>query len=350
MKKVSVVTTTLGAATYIEDQFKSFADQTLIPAEVFVVDDGSSDSIVHIVSALALKAPFPIRVIAIDQNQNDAYLTALSECSGDFIAPCGPGDVWLPEKLERCVDALDQTNALVCAHTATLVGERNEYVGFLSQGIRNSGAHAPRSLPPFKGFRDGTFVFRRELAALLKQLSVPVPPRDIRGDDWIYFLGHALGVTVTLSHPLARCRPEDLSLDRADHPGEALVRRRLLAEARLLVMTQLSLASARVALPENAAAAANYWRRMTDICALRETLYSNSRFTERRAALDRLRSLGIYRTDDSEHVGANLTKDTLVGLLRMTQPFALSRSGRTRLQTDTTRGRTMNEDQSRLTK
>jgi glycosyltransferase involved in cell wall biosynthesis len=339
MTTVSVLLATCNGAPFLQAQLDSICRQTLAPHELWIADDGSTDETLRIVSAFAVRAPFPvrIRVNTEPQGHSDNFLSAAALCEGDFIALADQDDEWHPEKLERCVTALVREDALLCAHAATLIDEDSRYIGYLGQGIDTTAAHDCLTLPPWGGFLDMTQVFRRELLSWI-DFRLRGPDDQIAGgamthDRWIYFLAQSLGRVVTLSHPLAGHRQQRTAPERSprarlvrSRPGQRfrtdalLERRHAAALHRWTLLAELALKRPKRPLAERARLAAMYWGDQWDVYGLRKTIHQAPRFAERRAALSRLLDLGSYSGDrQSMFGGAELANDLVRGVLRL--PF-----------------------------
>jgi glycosyltransferase involved in cell wall biosynthesis len=104
---VSVALCTYNGEKYIYEQLQSIAAQTLLPGEVIICDDLSTDNtIAEIERFKTSKPPFSIQVYT---NSSKAGITAnffraISLCQGEFIALCDQDDVWLPEKLATMIE------------------------------------------------------------------------------------------------------------------------------------------------------------------------------------------------------------------------------------------------------
>jgi glycosyltransferase involved in cell wall biosynthesis len=339
MTTVSVLLATRNGARHLEAQLESILRQTMTPRELYVADNGSTDETLRIVSSFAVRAHFPvrIRVNTEPEGQSDNVLGAAMMCEGDFIALADQGDEWHPEKLERCAEALVREDALLCAHSATLIDEGSHYLGYLGQGIDRNAVHEALTLPPWSAFLDITQVFRRELLSWVDFRRRG--PDDLAGntvlrhDRWIYFLAHGLGRVVTLSHPLARRRQRAapgsmLWRQFGGRPGslqDLLERRCAAALYRSNLLTQFALERPRRPIAVQARIAAVYWRSQSDIYTLRKTIHQATSFSERNAALSRLLAMGTYGRGDAGMLGsAELAKDLVGGVLQL--PF--SRGGR----------------------
>jgi glycosyltransferase involved in cell wall biosynthesis len=123
MPTVSVLMATYNGAQHLRAQLESIRQQTHAPHELWVADDGSTDDTRQIVAEFAERVSFPVRLRLNTQSQgySENFLSATLLCEGDFIAFCDQNDEWHPEKLERCIGALEREDALLCVHTATLI-------------------------------------------------------------------------------------------------------------------------------------------------------------------------------------------------------------------------------------
>jgi len=104
--KVSVVIPTYNSSWVIGRTLSSVTRQTLREIEIIVVDDGSTDDL------MAIVAPFvemDDRIRVIHQENRGlagARNRGIAEARAALIAPIDADDLWHPEFLEACVDAL----------------------------------------------------------------------------------------------------------------------------------------------------------------------------------------------------------------------------------------------------
>ncbi len=97
---ISVVMTTYNGSAFIREQMDSILGQTLLPSEIVVVDDCSTDGTFEILEDYAKKYPF-VKVCRNDYNlgahQNFRKAFSLSSCP--LVAPSDQDDIWRPDKL-----------------------------------------------------------------------------------------------------------------------------------------------------------------------------------------------------------------------------------------------------------
>lgn len=118
--KISIALATFNGARFLKEQLASLAEQTSLPSELVVTDDGSTDETQAILESFACVAPFQVSFHRNDQRLGYGmnFLKAASLCSGDVIAFCDQDDVWLPAKLERLRKAFGHSQADFVAHAA----------------------------------------------------------------------------------------------------------------------------------------------------------------------------------------------------------------------------------------
>lgn len=100
--KTSIVMATFNGEAYIREQMKSLLRQSVLPDELIVADDSSSDATVPILKSMAQDAPFPVKFICRQATLGYAYnfADAALQASGDIIFFCDQDDYWEAEKIE----------------------------------------------------------------------------------------------------------------------------------------------------------------------------------------------------------------------------------------------------------
>ncbi|SEG26666.1 glycosyltransferase family 2 protein [Bosea lathyri] len=337
MNSVSVVMATYNGERYIGAQLESILRQTFPPHELLISDDGSTDGTLRIVSAFAERAPFPVRVRFNSERlgYGENFLNAAQFCEGTYIAFCDQDDDWHPEKLERCVEALEREDAVLCAHTATLIDGNSAYIGFFSQGIAHGATYPALTLPPWEVFFGFTQVFRRDLLGLIRFEARGTDSHTLRTslshDRWIYFLALSLGKTVTLAHPLVAYRQHGKNVYgglkkplmvrlRGKFNGSADILRQHMTIAlhRAGLMADLAATSRPSPIADQAEQAALYWRRIGETYAMRMQFYEAPSFAARLSRLSAMKKQGFYEMDESGISGWKvLMKDIALGLLRL---------------------------------
>jgi glycosyltransferase involved in cell wall biosynthesis len=101
----SVIIPAFDAEAYIADAIRSIRAQTVLPREIIVVDDGSTDRTAEIVRSLGAD----IRLI---QQENggcgQATTTGFQAVTTGLIAGLDSDDIWLPHKMETQLRAIER--------------------------------------------------------------------------------------------------------------------------------------------------------------------------------------------------------------------------------------------------
>lgn len=111
---VSVVIPAYNSGRYIRRCIDSVLAQTLLPEEVIVVDDGSTDDTARII------ADYGPKVIYIHQENagpSVARNTGIEAATSEWIAFLDADDEWLPEKLQLQIEYLKRNPELVWSGT-----------------------------------------------------------------------------------------------------------------------------------------------------------------------------------------------------------------------------------------
>lgn len=112
--RISVVIPAYNQAEYLSEALESVLSQTREPAEIIVVDDGSTDDTPAVLERYKRHVAFyrqPNAGISAARN------AGLERATGDWVAFLDSDDIWDPRKLERQA-ALVGENDIVCVHTA----------------------------------------------------------------------------------------------------------------------------------------------------------------------------------------------------------------------------------------
>jgi glycosyltransferase involved in cell wall biosynthesis len=212
MRTVSIAMGTYNGAGFIAEQLASFARQTVLPSELVVTDDGSTDNTLDVVAAFAAHAPFPVH---IERNVERLgyranFMKAAGLCGSDFIAFSDQDDIWLPHKLETCLVQFHTKDVLLVYHNATIVTETLEPMGSADMLAAPQVLNPPQSLDPFHFGWGLTLVFRRALLNLndLWPMSLDFIHLDKveAHDQWFCFLASSLGTIAYIEEPLVLYR------------------------------------------------------------------------------------------------------------------------------------------------
>ena len=166
---VSVVVPSFNHAKFIGATLRSIMRQTLWPANLLVIDDGSSDDSPAIIERMLNECPFSCEFIARDNRGLCATLNeGFERTGGDYFAYLGSDDVWLPDFLRARVDLLkSRPDAVLAYGHAYFVDEQNEIVDCTADWANYADGNACDMLLETTAPMSPTVVYRR--AALEQQ-------------------------------------------------------------------------------------------------------------------------------------------------------------------------------------
>lgn len=108
--KVSIALCTFNGEKYIQEQLESLLNQSSLPDEIIISDDGSTDRTLEIIEDTLKDSTIKYKIF----NQNPSlgvfrnFEFCLRECSGDLIFPCDQDDVWKNDKIKKHVEKHNQ--------------------------------------------------------------------------------------------------------------------------------------------------------------------------------------------------------------------------------------------------
>jgi len=285
---------TYNGEKYVEEQFKSLLAQTLLPREIIVSDDGSTDRTLSIVRALAPNSDSAPRVRILQNAQNlgfgGNFLTAASAATTELVAFCDQDDVWRADKLSKTLPAFADPAVVLCVHPASTIDGTGAPIGEFRQGIRGRRTRGPLTYDPWGVFYGFSMTFRRSLLDLYPFAQRPLDYISGTGrmghDRWIQFLANIAGDTVELDEQLIAYRQHGQNLfgsqvRLAEHPVSrqaAIARGRIYADAARQcrdILDRLDPAVSKTFPHLDLAAAIRFWDRVVEIDVQRLTLYES---------------------------------------------------------------------------
>ena len=123
MLSVSVVIPSYNRLNVLQRCLDSVLEQTLSPAEIIVVDDGSTDE-----TSEWIKAAYPNVILHTQKNRgvSAARNQGIRIASTEWIAFIDSDDIWMPEKLEKQCQALGENEGHRVCHTEEVWKFRGE--------------------------------------------------------------------------------------------------------------------------------------------------------------------------------------------------------------------------------
>lgn len=183
--RISVVIPVHNGAKYLKEAITSALSQTLLPSEIIVVDDGSTDESAQLAASFGP----PVRVVQQTQmGESAARNRGIEVAEGEWIAFLDADDVWHPNKLAEqaklCLQDVD------CVHTNFyFFGEQSGKVDV--SGIPPNVRYSIPNVASRNPFRISSVMIR-------KTLPVRFPEWTQHGEDLLFFLDLCLYARIEL--------------------------------------------------------------------------------------------------------------------------------------------------------
>lgn len=119
MTTMGIALATYNGAEFLAEQLESLLQQTRMPDQIVISDDGSTDQTLTIIRDFQLASPVPVKILPQGARLGPMgnFIQAARACDTDFIAFCDQDDIWLPNKLKRCEQALRNSGANLAIHS-----------------------------------------------------------------------------------------------------------------------------------------------------------------------------------------------------------------------------------------
>ena len=194
---------------FIEEQIESLLNQTHQNFRVFINDDNSTDSTYSILQGYARQYPAQIFISRSGSNTGSPkfnFIRMMLKHKGNYVMLCDQDDVWLPDKIEKSVNALREMERLYGADTPILIHSDLKIVDkelkTISESLmRSMKADYSRvtlnSLIIQNTLAGCTAIYNRALAGLL----VSEPEYMVMHDWWLALVAGAFGKIGTIYEP-----------------------------------------------------------------------------------------------------------------------------------------------------
>lgn len=208
--KISVVLTTYNGVAFVEQQLQSIFKQTVLPDEVIVCDDGSTDGTLSILQQWETAGKITLIKNKVRLGVMANFKMGVS-CANPshFIALCDQDDIWLPYKLEKNIQSLPSATFPSLVYS-DLIFMRQD------QAIINPSFYNEMGLDKFK-HDFGTALF----GSLLLGCTIMMNPsmrshfekmpvnNHFYHDAWLGLLGFGIGNVHFIYEPLVQYRLHD---------------------------------------------------------------------------------------------------------------------------------------------
>lgn len=208
-RRISIAMATYNGERYLQAQLESIIAQTLLPNELVVSDDGSTDATLAILETFANHAPFPVIMIRNEQRlgYGQNFNRALMQTTGDLIFLCDQDDVWFPEKIARLTEvARGEPNTSLLIHDGAITDARLSPSGATIASQHRGRGHTDDS------YTHGCCVaVKRDFL----NLCLPIPEGYPAHDTWLVRVATALARKRLLPDVLLYYRRHDSAVTDA---------------------------------------------------------------------------------------------------------------------------------------
>lgn len=157
--EISVIIPAFNRAGVLPRALDSVLGQSLAPDEIIVVDDGSTD---QTASLLARYYPQVTCLHQTNQGVSKARNSGVAHSQGEWLAFLDSDDEWLPNKLERQWDALQQRPDFRICHTEEIWIRNGKRVNPMNKHAKYGGHIFERCLP-LCAMSPSSIMIRRDL-------------------------------------------------------------------------------------------------------------------------------------------------------------------------------------------
>lgn len=215
-RPITVVMATYNGANYIAAQIDSILGQTLVPDEIIVCDDASSDETITILKKYQERGQIQLYQNQVNIGVVANFKKAVSLAKeGNDIAFSDQDDIWLPNKLEILSAAMGEIvkNDQPCLVYSDLVlVDRNLKqinASFWNELNHQHHQHCFSTLL-FGNFVTGCSVLINQS---MRSYLLAMPNENILHDVWMAFIGYGLGNVRAISKPLVLYRQHEKNLN-----------------------------------------------------------------------------------------------------------------------------------------
>ena len=193
---------TYNGEKYLKQQLDSIAAQTILPDELIIGDDCSTDKTLEILDEFKNKVSFVVKILKNEVNKGyiKNFARVILEAKGDFVFLCDQDDFWFPNKIERVIDTFAKNpKAQLIAHNAMCTDSELKPV--------------EKTLFDFdviRGLKYGSAIHGFVTCVKKEFLKYATPiPYSYSFDGWLYYLSSEMGVRYVLDEVLGYYRRHD---------------------------------------------------------------------------------------------------------------------------------------------
>lgn len=216
-KRIAILLATYNGEAYLSEQLDSLLKQTHKDFEVFIRDDGSSDTSIEIVNEYCKKYPDTFHLIedkVHHRGARDSFMYLLKNVEAEYYMFCDQDDVWLPFKIEKSFDALRNLEKKIPGKPALIgtdlrVVDENLNTIYESFWVAHGVIIDLRQKFSYQHlggmFAGCTQIFNKSA----RQSALPIHPKAIMHDAWLTLCTSAYGKCGNIKTPTILYRQHD---------------------------------------------------------------------------------------------------------------------------------------------
>lgn len=194
---------TYNGEKFLPQQLDSILDQSIIPDEIIISDDGSKDRTVEIAKQYAEKYKDRTSIVVLENNPRHGiggnFSWAIGHATGDYIFICGQDDVWMKEKVQSVIRVFIEyplcemvCHDLVCIDSnGELIPNRKAVCTLRIIGEQGKAVHAERDIWTERAVSSplvsGAVIC---ISSIIAKRCLPIPC-DSAEDQWLQFCAAA---------------------------------------------------------------------------------------------------------------------------------------------------------------
>ena len=212
MPIVSVIIPAYNAEKTILATLESVQKQTLLDIELIVIDDGSTDRTVDLANTLQDSR------LKVFSYQNGGVSVArnrgIQHAIGDFISFIDADDLWMPDKLQLQLEALQRNSEAGVAYSWTTFVDEKGTVLYAQEPVFHEGNVYPQLLVENFILNGSNVLIRRRLVESVGEFYVPLK----YAEDWDFYIRLAALCTFVLvpKHQIIYLRSSESATSKVD--------------------------------------------------------------------------------------------------------------------------------------
>lgn len=185
---ISVAMATYNGARFIIDQLNSIASQTLLPCELVITDDGSSDDTCDIIRDFAKTSPFPVRLYhnKLRLGYRDNFIKSAYLCKGDLVAFSDQDDIWRKDKLMVQEKYFNDPRVAMVTHSYQVMDSDGRITNTIFPKLKRVKRYPPLGFNVFFTYYGMTLMFRK----MMLPPSECINKRPIDYSTFEHFMSH----------------------------------------------------------------------------------------------------------------------------------------------------------------